>query len=166
MAKRRTWLWILVGCLAVCVIGVVAIAVALGVFVSNHVSAGRTTSIEAGKAFDQAQAAFKDVRPLFELDQLERPRMTRRLEDLPAASERPRQMWILAWDPDEERLIRMSLPFWVLRLGRQKVNVMRQESGFDLERLDLDMNELERVGPLLVFSHRLNSGERVMIWTK
>ena len=40
------------------------------------------------------------------------------------------------------------------------------KGGFDFERMELDVNELERVGPVLLFEHRSNAGERVLIWTQ
>jgi hypothetical protein len=40
------------------------------------------------------------------------------------------------------------------------------EGGFDIERLQLDVNELHRVGPVLLFDFKSTNGERVLIWTQ
>jgi hypothetical protein len=61
--------------------------------------------------------------------------------------------------------VKISLPFWLLRMGRRKIDVGK-DAGFDLDRLNLDVNELERIGSMLVFEHRAPSGERVLIWTQ
>ena len=66
----------------------------------------------------------------------------------------------------EGRLVTVSLPFWLLKLGRRKVDVLHNGSGFDLERLDLDIHQLERVGPMLVVDHQTSAGERVLVWTQ
>ncbi len=50
-------------------------------------------------------------------------------------------------------------------MGRRKINI-DSGSGFDLDRLDLDVKELERVGPLLLFDYRAAAGERVLVWTR
>jgi len=162
--KRRTWLWILLAVIGLGVLSVIAMAGAGMYFVTRHVHAGRSTSAEAFQAFDAAVARFKDAKPMFELDERERPHQLRQFSELPTSASRPDNMWFLAWDPDRERLVKVSLPFWLLKLGRHKIDIMN--GGFDLERLQLDMNELQRVGPVLLFDHRMSSGERVLIWTQ
>ena len=164
MAKRRTWLWILVAVLGLGLVSVIAMAGFGMYFVSNHVRTGPSSSADAFRAFDEARARFKDAKPIYEIDDRERPRQLRQFSEFPTSAAKADVMWILAWDPDRERLVKVSLPFWVLRLGRQKIDVMK--GGFDFERMELDVNELERVGPVLLFEHRSNAGERVLIWTQ
>ena len=60
----------------------------------------------------------------------------------------------------------MSVPFWIMRLGRRKFDVIKGDPGFDFDRLKIDVNELERIGPALVLDYRRSSGERVLIWTQ
>jgi hypothetical protein len=164
MAKRRTWLWILVGVLGLGMVSVIGLAGFGMYFVTRHVHAGPSTSADAFRAFDEARAAFKDTPPVFDLDDRDRPRMVRQLTDLPTSKTRPEVVWLLAWDPDEERLVKLSLPFWMLRLGRQKIDIA--SGAFDFERMQLDVNELERVGPVLLFDVHEGSGKRVLIWTQ
>jgi hypothetical protein len=170
MATKKTWVWIIVIIGGVCIVAMLAIAAAGVMFVSNHIEAKTSTTSDAFKKFDAVKAAFKEQRALFELDQHERPRMTRTLTDLPAGATRARDLHILAWDPNsstsEGRLVTVSLPFWLLKLGHRKVDVLHNGSGFDLERLDLDIHQLERVGPLLVVDHQTPEGERVLVWTR
>jgi len=165
MATRKTWIWIIVGCLSVCVIGLLAIAGAGVYFVASHIDTEPASSTKALRAFDEARAVFKDQQPLFELDPDERPHQLRNPADLPTSSVRPRNLVILAWDADEERLVRLALPFWLLRLGGRQVDI-NDGHGFDLDRLHLDVDELERIGPILVFDYRASSGERVLLWTQ
>ena len=116
------------------------------------------------KAFDEARKPFQDMQPLFELDRRDVPKMTRPLESLPAGVTRPQTMYILAWDPDKERLARVSMPFWMLRLGRKKIDLTI--GGFDFQRLQLDIEQLERVGPIILFDYRPQNGQRVLVWTQ
>lgn len=162
-SKRRTWIWILVAVLGLGVLAIVAMA-GFGVYyVSNHVKADRSSPADAFRAFDEARAKFKDAPPLFELDRREEPKMTRRLADLPTAKQPADLLQILVWDPDKERLIRVTMPFWMLKLGRQKIDI---SSGFDFQRLQLDVEELARVGGLVLFDHRPPDGQRVLVWTQ
>src|SRR4030095_5283585 len=164
--KRRLWLWILITVVGLCVVAVVAVAGFGMYFVRNHVHAGTATPAQAFKAFDAAGARFKDVKPIYEVDERRHPRELRRLSDLPTSVEKAEFVWVLAWDPDRERLVKLSLPFWVLKFGRQKIDIMEGGGGLDLQRLQLDVNELQRVGPVLLFDYRSTSGERVLVWTQ
>ena len=162
--KKKTWIWIVVSILGVGFLCVAAIAGFGFYFISHNVKASKTTSGEAFKAFDEARKPFNDMPPLFVLDRHEEPKMTRPLESLPAGVTRPETMYILAWDPDKERLARVSMPFWMLRLGRNKIDLT--SGGIDFERLQLDIEQLERVGPIILFDYRPQSGQRVLVWTQ
>lgn len=166
MATKRTWLWILLAVFGVGVLCMLALAGAGVYFVSNHVHTGQSTSVDAFRSFDEAKAAFKDQKPIFELDVREQPRIARSLADMPTSKDKPEMLWILAWDPDQERLVRVSVPFWVLRLGKRKIDIFNGDRGFTLERLQLDTEELQRVGPQLLFDYRTPAGERVLVWTQ
>lgn len=163
MASKRTWLWILGGAVAICVLGLVVLAGAGMYFISQHVATERSTGADAIRAFDAARKGHKD--PLFEIDRADHIKLTRPLTDIPSSPTRPQHLWILAWDPDDERLVRLSLPFWLLKMGKRKIDIM-QDDGFSLDRLNLDMKELERIGPALVVDYRTPSGERVLVWTQ
>jgi hypothetical protein len=166
MASRRKWIWIIV---AVCSVMLIALFVIAGVgvyFVSQNIHASRSSSTDAVRAFEEVRMKFKEQRPLFELDSAHNPRVARSTSDIPTSPNKPEHLWILAWDTDEERLVKVSLPFWLLRMGKRKVDLFNSDSGFDLERLQLDVQELERIGPALVFDFRAKSGERVLVWTQ
>ena len=64
------------------------------------------------------------------------------------------------------KIVKIAIPFWILRLGRQKYSLFSGKSDVSLEDLHLDIRELERVGPMLVLDFRAPGGDRVMIWTK
>ena len=82
----------------------------------------------------------------------------------PDGKTRARQMQVLVWDADHERLVKVAVPFWVLRMGHQKIDIAN--SPFEIERMQLDVKELERVGPVLLLDLRSRGGQRVLIWTQ
>jgi hypothetical protein len=166
MGSRKTWVWIIVGVLGLCLFGLILVAGAGVYFVTRHISTERSTSTEAIQAFDAVRASFPNQRPLYELDAAEQPRVARPLGELPTSTSRPQSLRMLAWDPDKQRLVKVSLPFWILRLKKSRMDVVGRERGFDLERLDLDGEELERIGPALVFDFRDQDGVRVLLWTQ
>lgn len=161
---RRTWLWILVAVVGLGVLFIIAVAGFGLYFVSSHVKAERSTSADAFRAFDEARDRFKNEKPIYELDNRERPRQIRQFSDMPTSTVRTEVVWILVWDPDSERLVKVSMPFWLLRLGRKKIDI--NSGGFDFQELKLDVDELQRVGPVLVFDYRSTDGERVLVWTQ
>jgi hypothetical protein len=166
MATAKTWLWILLGFFGVCILGLLLVAGAGVYFVSHHIAVRQTTSPAALRTFDEARATFKTQTPILELDSFERPRQTRRIADLPTSPNRPSNLYVLAWNPTDGRMARVTLPFWLLRLGRRKIDFMDSRQGFNFERLNLDIPELERIGPMLVLDFRSSNGERVLIWTQ
>jgi len=165
VASKKTWIWVLVGAFGLMVLAMAAVAGVGLYFVTSHISTDKTSSADALRTFDDIRAEFKNSPPLFELDSEETPRATRTLSDLPSSSRRPENLVVLVWDPDDERLAKISLPLWMLRLGRQNIDI-QHDSGFDLDQLHLDIDELERVGPMLIFDLRTDEGERVLIWTR
>ncbi len=165
MASRKTWIWILVGTASVGTVALLTVAGAGIYFVSQHVHTNRSTNPEALHAFDTALARFPHQRPLYDVDAANHPKLTRSLAGMPTSPVTPTTLVVLAWDPEGGRLIRMSLPFWLLRVGQQRIHVSSHEGGFDLERLDLDLDELERIGPTLVLDYRNEDGTRVLLWT-
>ena len=162
--SKRTWLWIVLAAFGLRVIFVIMIAGAGLYFVRSHVSTKTTTTAEAFSAFDAARAPFKDIPPVYEVDDRERVKQLRKLTELPDGQTRAQYMQVLVWDADRERLVKVSVPFWVLRMGHQKIDIAN--SPFEIERLQLDVKELERVGPLLLLDLRSRGGQRVLIWTQ
>ncbi|HEX5069999.1 MAG TPA: hypothetical protein VFV78_07255 [Vicinamibacterales bacterium] len=162
--SRKTVIWIIVGVVAFGVVCLIAVAGFGMYFVFHHVQAGPATPTEAFAAFDEARARFKEDKPIFDIDKTERPRQVREWSTIPTSTAKTSDVRVLAWNPDRERLARVSIPLWVLPYLKGKVDI--SSSGFDFERLRLDADELRRVGPVLLFDFSTPSGVRVLIWTQ
>jgi len=165
LAKTRTWIWIIVAGLGVCVLVMIGIAGTGVYFVSQHINAKRTSSSEALHQFEETRASFKGKPPLLELDRLGHPREVKATESMPTSDVKPADLVILAWNPDRGRIVRISLPFWLLHFGRRKVDLFDNSNDFDFDRLNIDVNELERIGPAFVLDYTTLNGERVLVWT-
>jgi len=157
---------VVVGTAGVGIVFLIGAAGAGVYFVTRHISTEKSTGADAIRAFDAVRAAFPNQKPLYDLDDAEQPRITKPLSDIPTSSTKPEHLWVLAWDPEEQRLVKVSLPFWIIRLRKSKMEVVGKDGGFDLERLNLDGEELERIGPSLIFDFRDRDGVRVLIWTQ
>jgi hypothetical protein len=95
-----------------------------------------------------------------------RPSVSTPLSEMPPGATQPNDLVVLAWNPDDQRVVTVTLPFWLLRLGHRKIDLMNGDKDFDLDRLNLDVDQLQRIGPKLVFDWRRPTGERVLIWTQ
>ena len=162
----KTWLKITLVVVALGMLGMCAIAGAGVYFVSKHVKSTRVSSSAAIKQFDDALLRFKDQKPLIEIDSAERVRKTRDTAEMPTSATKATNFVVKAWDPDEGRIVNLTIPIWVLAMGRRKVDLGLGDDSFDLRRLNLDFKDLERVGPVLLIDVRTRTGERVLIWTE
>ena len=167
MAVRRTWIWVLGAGLGIGVMAILAVAGAGIYFVTSHIHSERSSPTDATRAFEAAPGPLHGSRALFEMDDLDQPRLVRPLPLLPNSPTSPKELLLLAWKPEEARLVHVTLPFWMLRLGNHHhVRISGDGPGFDLERLNLDPDELERIGPAIVMDFRGQDGVRVLVWTQ
>lgn len=166
MSSAKTWLKIVLVIVALGLAGMCAIAGAGVYFVSQHVNTERVSSSSALAQFDVALARFKDQKPLLEIDNAERIRRVRDITGLPTASVKATSLVVMAWDPDEGRIVNLKLPLWILTMGQKKVELGVGADSFDLRRLELDIKEMERVGSILVVDVQSPSGSRVLVWTE
>jgi hypothetical protein len=72
----------------------------------------------------------------------------------------------MAFDPDEGKVVRMEIPFWLLRLKMRGTRFSIGGDSIDLKDLRLTVEDLERFGPTLIVDHKARSGERVLVWSQ
>ena len=159
----RRWLPIVAGIAVLCVfLGIGAIAVSVAYF-SEHATVERDIDgARAGGAFDEAKQRFADPRPVVEFDAEGRPRYVEGI----AGRKNPgtvSAVHVLAWDPDERALASVALPMWLLRLKSGPIEFGTYVSGFDDHGVRLEVADLERYGPGVLFDFTAPSGERVLL---
>jgi hypothetical protein len=162
--KVKPWVWIVVGVVVFGILGVIAMAAAGLWFVKSHVNIQSTTSATAAADFQSIRQRFANQQPLIVLD--ERGNFIQANTDRPTSSQRPQTLTILAFDSDEEKVVRLELPFWLLRLkgGGSRFDV--GGGNVDLAKLRLTVEELERFGPTLILDQKDSDGSRVLIWSQ
>jgi hypothetical protein len=71
------------------------------------------------------------------------------------------------WLPDERKLVRLDLPFWMMRMGGNKPLKLHADTrSFEEVSLTVTPEEIERRGPGLVLDHTSRHGERILVWTE
>lgn len=164
-AKVKTWVWVVAAVVIVGILGVIA-AAGVGIFFfSRHVETRTASPAVAAQGFSQISARFRHQKPLIELDQhgLYLGSNTDR-QQLPGPP--PETLRVMAFDPDTGRVVRVGIPFWLLRLKLKGSSIDFGGNRVQLEDLKLTVEDLERYGSTLVIDHLAPSGQRVVVWTE
>ena len=162
--KVKTWVWVVVGIVACGVLGVIAMAAAGLWFVKSHVEIRNTTVAAATEDFQAVRQRLGAQRPLIELD--EHGTFLRANTDRPAGTQRPQTLSFMAFDPHDEKVVRVDVPFWILRLkaGGSSFDIGRRN--VDLARMRITVEDLERYGPILILDQKDTDGSRVLVWSQ
>jgi hypothetical protein len=164
--KVRTWVWVVAGIAAVGTVGLIAIVVAGFYFTSRHIDTETVTPAEAATAFETERARFAGQTPLIELDSQGRFVRAHTEGRVPEHAERPANLHVLAYDPDDGQIVRFRLPFWLLRTRAGRGTVDVDGMRLDLEDLKLTVDDLERYGPALLVDHQTPDGQHVLVWSQ
>jgi hypothetical protein len=164
--KVRTWVWIAV---AVVVVGILCLVALAGVgfyFASQHIQTRAVSPAVAVRDFDEIRARFKGQRPLIELD--ERGEFLRANTERPAAPQarRPEHLHVVAYDPEDGQLVRVTVPFWLLRWKTGGASIDFNGRKVELEDLRLSVDDLERYGPTLIAEHKTSEGKQVIVFSQ
>jgi uncharacterized membrane protein len=162
--KVKTWVWVVIGLIVCAILGVVAMAAAGLWFVRSHVDIRPMTVSAATEDFQSIRQRFAAQKPLIELD--EHGTFLRANTDRPAGTQRPQTLNIMAFDPHDEKVVRMELPFWVLRLKSGGARFSTGGRSVDLARMHLTVEDLERYGPILILDQKDTDGSRVLVWSQ
>jgi hypothetical protein len=165
MARVKTWVWVVIGVVAVGILCVIALAAAGIWFVRTHINVQPTTVAAATSDFQTVRDRFSAQKPLIELD--DHGNFVHANTDRPDGTTRPEALAIMAFDSRDERVVRMDIPLWLLRLKMRGTRINVGGNGnIDLAKLRLTVEDLERFGPTLIVDHRDADGSRVLVWTE
>jgi hypothetical protein len=164
--KVKTWIWVVLGVIVTCVVAVVAIAGAGFYFFTRHIETRTVTPATASREFEEVKTRFVGQKPLVELDR--HGNFVRSNPDRPAPrnGHTPEQLYVMAFDPDDDRVVRIQIPFWLLRLKTGGGSIDFNGNRMNLEDLRLSVSDLERFGPTLIVDHSSAEGKRVLVWSQ
>jgi hypothetical protein len=182
MSQKRipTWVSVLIG--GVIIVGILAVTIVGGAafFIYRHVNTTFTEPQNAQTEFTQTRSRFAGQKPLIELREDEEPILHReRVKGSGARPERIEALRVLVYDQRAGKLVRVSIPLWVLRMAPSKHfsflndrSAWRNDDGvvdgirLDSERVHLTLEDLERRGPGLILDQRDRHGSEVLVWTE
>lgn len=163
MASWRRWGLILFG------VGVLLAVLAVGAaifgfaWMREHVDIHDATSAAAETSLDEIRTRFAGRPPLIEV----RDGAVRR-NDPPADAARVglSTVHLVAWDADESKMVRVDLPFWLVRFRGMPIDVDGAEIAIGEAGFTLDADDIERYGTGIIVDAEMDSGERAVIWVE
>ena len=164
--KVKAWVWVIVAIVAIGILGVVAMAGVGLYFFSQHVQTKTMTAGSAAQDFDQVRRRLDGQKPLIELDQHGRYLRSNVDRKPPANPKSLESINVMAFDPDEEKIVRITIPFWLVRMKMRGATIDLNGNHMNLEDLRLTAEDLERFGPTLIVDHENTTGERVLVWSQ
>jgi hypothetical protein len=166
--KLPTWASILIA--AVIIVGILAVAAVGGAafFIYRHVDTTFTPSENAQAEFTQARARFEGRQALIEVKHGDEPIIHRELVRNTAERQKIEALRVLAYDQHAGKLVRVSIPYWLLRMAPSKHLSFLDDNGIDVDsdRVRLTLDDLERMGPGLIIDTKDRRGSQVLVWTE
>jgi hypothetical protein len=164
--KVKTWVWVVLAVVVIGILGVIAVAGVGLYFFSQHINTKAASPTEAARDFEQVTTRYPGQKPLIELDDRGRYLRSHTDRQAPPNATPPDQLHVMAFDPDEGHIVRVTVPFWLLRMKMKGSAIDLNGNRFDLEDMKLTVEDLERFGPTLIVDHRSSAGERVLVWSQ
>lgn len=165
MPKPRTWLFIVLGTLAVLIGGALVVVGAGAWFFASHIKVEPAAEGHAEQSLAELRKRFDGQVPLIALGEnnsVSTAELQRRKASY--AGPLPEAMHLVAWKEDDERLVRITFPFWLLRFQSNKsmkINV----DGFRVEQLGVSNEDIQMAGPALVLDLQREK-THVIVWTE
>jgi hypothetical protein len=167
MSKKTSWAVIIVAASAFVLIVGVGLVGVVGYVIYQQFAfqAKSATEMSADEEFAEIVAKFEGQKPYLVIKDGEPV-----VSDAPAtAPGKPVEaLHIIVWDPDERKVIKLNMPFWLLRMTKGqpiKISSNDDPDGQSM-KLQITADDLERRGPGLILDHKEASGERVLVWAQ
>lgn len=161
--KKRTWLWIILGVFAFFIVAGLGMAAFAVYYVGSHFEVVDTPAPDAEKSFSEVRAKFPGQQPLLAFKDGEPMSIA---EITTPSNTKLTTMHIVAFDDDEQKLVRVDVPFWLLRLKSGPISFSSYASSFDDRKVKLSVADIERRGPGIVLDLAERSEGRVLIWAE
>jgi hypothetical protein len=164
--KQRTWIWVVLGVfvvLFVLAVGGIFFAVS---FFRQSMSVTEVSASTADDEFDAVRARFAGQQPLIQFVD-ERPQLIDDPGRQTTAGKPLTTMHLMAWDDREAKLVRLAVPFWLLRLKSGPIQLSAYSQGWNDHGVSFRVEDIEKHGPgLLLDVNERSDGGRVLIWAE
>jgi hypothetical protein len=165
-AKVKTWVWVVIAIVVIGILGLIAMAAASMYFFTRHIQMREASPAVAARSFDDVRARFARQKPLIELDDRGDFLRSNLERERPANPPALDAMHVMAYDPDDGKVVTFSIPWWLMRLQKGDSVINLDGRDMNLEDLKITIEDLEQFGPTLIIDHKSPGGERVLVWSQ
>jgi hypothetical protein len=160
----RTWIAVLIAAIVVVCVGVIALVGGSAYFVARHVSTDFVPADHADERFAAARQRLAGHAALIELRDGDAGVIRR----APAGAKLApiTSVRALIYDPNDGRIVDVSLPVWLLRLAPGGELSFIEHGHFDTGRIHFTFEDVERHGPGLILDGTDRDGTRILIWSQ
>jgi hypothetical protein len=147
-------------------VAVCAVLVFAGVLVWFFTSALERSPADEAAAetrFQELRDRFPGVTPIFAMGP--NGPVLNRQPPAKRATSQLRSLHVLGWDCNDEELVRVTIPFWMIRMKPGDINVSSGDGDRSV-RLSLSADDLEGYGPTLLLDHTDEEGYHLVLWTE
>ena len=143
----------------------IGVVIAIAAWFQQNLHVQNSTPSEAQTAFQEVRQRFRERAPLLEFRN-GRPAYAAGRPDASGPRKELESLNVLGWDPDDKRLSRITVPFWLLRLKSRPISFSAYATGLDDEGVSLRPEDIERYGAGVILDTTTPSGERVLLWAQ
>lgn len=166
IAKKRRWVLIAFGVAVLLVFIGIGVIVGITAWFQQNMQVHGSTDRDAQTEFEAVRKKFGGREPLLELRSGVLQYPSAAAASGAGAGAQIDTLHVLVWDPDEERLTRISLPFWLLRMKSDPIKIGSYASGLDDGGVDLKPEDIEKYGPGVILDTAKADGQRVLVWAQ
>jgi hypothetical protein len=164
--KKQKWIPIVLGILFLFVVLAVGGVVFVVSFMRQNVDIASMSEASADDEFAKQRERFAGRKPLIEMVDGRPQYLGDRATGAASSTVPLKTMHVMAWDDDEGKLVRFSLPFWLLRLKSGPIQLSAYSQGWDDRGVSFRVEDLEKHGPGLLMDLSEPTEGRVMIWVE
>jgi hypothetical protein len=161
----RTWILAVLVALVAMMVSCVALVGGLTYLVVQRVHIDpAATERNATREIEAVQERFDGQAPLISLD-VDSDTLRDRLREKANSysGPLPTSLYVMVWNAHEEKLVRFSLPLWLLKLKAGPIDI--NAGDFHMHDLRVTAEDIERAGPAIVLDIH-EDDTRVLVWTQ
>lgn len=163
--KKRNWLLIILGVIALGFVVTIGGCGIVAYLVWQSVSISDVSANAADSELEKVRAKFAGQPALIQMVDGRAQYVGERAR--PASATEPlKTMHIVAWDDDEGKLVRVAVPFWLLRLQSGNFRLNSYADGWDGGGVNFRLQDVEKHGPGLLLDIAEDAEGRVIIWVE
>jgi len=131
------------------------------------IETGEHEPVDAAREMDAVRARFGSQQPFIAF---KGDRAQVRDDVAPGTGETPapiESLQVMAFEADDRQLVRVTVPFWLLRLAPEGRISASSDALRDVKGVDrLTVKQIEALGPGLLIDRQEKDGSRVLVWTE